>query len=312
MNHTFCEYHPIVNLMFFVAVIGMNVFFLHPVTQVLSLAAAICYGSVWIGGKRVLKEQVLPGSFLLFFAALINPLFNHYGVTILGYYPSGNPITLESIVYGLVMGMMLLGMVCWFFLFTKVMTSEKLLYLLSRVTPSLSLLFSMCLRFVPMYRNQLKKITRGQEGIGKSGEGEHLFRRIFLGIQVISILVTYALEQAIETADSMRSRGFGQAKRTFFSMYHMKKKDWICMCVMAVCVVVCLVEIYTQKYVAKFNPRIVVVTGEHPLDRILFFSSYCLLCFMPVLVEWERRWKERNRKIAKKQNVGEYRLWEIS
>lgn len=260
----------------------------------------------------MLKEQVLPGSFLLFFAALINPLFNHYGVTILGYYPSGNPITLESIVYGLVMGVMLLGMVCWFFLFTKVMTSEKLLYLLSRVTPSLSLLFSMCLRFVPMYRNQLKKITRGQEGIGKSGEGEHLFRRIFLGIQVISILVTYALEQAIETADSMRSRGFGQAKRTFFSMYHMKKKDWICMCVMAVCVVVCLVEIYTQKYVAKFNPRIVVVTGEHPLDRILFFSSYCLLCFMPVLVEWERRWKERNRKIAKKQNVGEYRLWEIS
>ena len=170
----------------------------------------------------------------------------------------------------------------------------------------------MCLRFVPMYRYQLQKITRGQEGIGRSGEGEHLFRRIVLGIEVFSILVTYALEQAIATADSMRSRGFGQAKRTFFSLYHMKKKDWICLCVMAVCVVICLVEIYTQNYVAKFNPRIVVATGEHPLDRILFFTSYCLLCFLPVLVELEHRWKERARTITKKQKVGEYRLWEIS
>ena len=37
-------------------------------------------------------------------AALINPAFNHEGATLLTYLPSGNPLTLESILYGLAAG----------------------------------------------------------------------------------------------------------------------------------------------------------------------------------------------------------------
>ncbi|MBE7055615.1 MAG: energy-coupling factor transporter transmembrane protein EcfT, partial [Ruminococcaceae bacterium] len=40
---------------------------------------------------------MLPALLLM---ALINPAFNHEGVTILYYLPGGNPLTLESVYYG--------------------------------------------------------------------------------------------------------------------------------------------------------------------------------------------------------------------
>jgi energy-coupling factor transport system permease protein len=39
--------------------------------------------------------------------AWLNPLFNHAGVTLLFYLPGGNPVTLESMVYGLAAATML-------------------------------------------------------------------------------------------------------------------------------------------------------------------------------------------------------------
>lgn len=36
----------------------------------------------------------------LLFMAVMNPVFNHQGVTILFYLNNGNPITKESILYG--------------------------------------------------------------------------------------------------------------------------------------------------------------------------------------------------------------------
>lgn len=46
------------------------------------------------------------GTRLALFAvtAAVNPAFSHEGRTILRYLPSGNPLTLESILYGIAQG----------------------------------------------------------------------------------------------------------------------------------------------------------------------------------------------------------------
>lgn len=72
----------------------------HPVCQVISLIGAIaCF--CCLGGEK-------PGGFRLWYAlalfvltAAVNPAFSHEGRTILRYLPSGNPLTLESVLYGL-------------------------------------------------------------------------------------------------------------------------------------------------------------------------------------------------------------------
>lgn len=47
------------------------------------------------------------------------------------------------------------------------------------------------------------------------------------GTRVLSILITWALENSVDTADSMRSRGYGLPNRTSFSIYRFTFKDRI-------------------------------------------------------------------------------------
>ena len=42
---------------------------------------------------------------------------------------------------------------------------------------------------------------------------------------ILSILLTWCLENALETADSMKSRGYGLPGRTAFSIYRLEDRD---------------------------------------------------------------------------------------
>ena len=91
----------------------------------------------------------------------------------------------------------------------------------------------MALRFVPRFTGQLKVIRNGQKSMGRDVSEGSLFNRIRAGFNMLSILVTWALENAIETSDSMRSRGYGLKGRTAFSIYKFTKKDKSLLAVMA-------------------------------------------------------------------------------
>ena len=69
--------------------------------------------------------------------ALINPAFNHEGVTIIDYLPSGNPLTLESIIYGLCAAIMIVSVICHFSCYNEVMTSDKFIYLFGKIIPAI-------------------------------------------------------------------------------------------------------------------------------------------------------------------------------
>ena len=134
----FAKYHPLINFIYFTAVIVFSMIFVHPICLVTSLLCSVMY-SVILNGKKALKfiAMLLP---LMLISALINPAFNHEGVTVIAYLPSGNPLTLESILYGIVAASMVATVICWFSCFNKIMTSDKFIYLFGRIIPSLSLI----------------------------------------------------------------------------------------------------------------------------------------------------------------------------
>lgn len=126
MNHNdaFSRCHPLVNFLYFALVLLGAMVLRHPACQVISLIGAIaCF--CCLGGEK-------PGGFRLWYAlalfvltAAVNPAFSHEGRTILRYLPSGNPLTLESILYGLGAGLTLCTALIWFSDYTRVMTSDK-------------------------------------------------------------------------------------------------------------------------------------------------------------------------------------------
>lgn len=210
MTDAFSRCHPILNFFYFAVVLGFTMFIQHPVYLAVSFVAATAY-SMWLNGVgKVLKINFLLTIPSLLIVALLNPMFNHYGVTPLLYIESnGNWVTLEALVYGIVLGCVLFIMILWFSCYNQIMTSDKFIYLFGRIIPAMSLMLSMALRFVPHFIAQLKVIRNGQKCVGMDVSNGKWFKKVRYALNMVSILVTWALENAIETADSMKSRGYG-------------------------------------------------------------------------------------------------------
>ena len=101
---TFSGYHPLINFTYFVIVIGLSMFYMHPVFLALSLIGSVSY-SIYLKGRKTVKVFLFGMLPVCLLAAAANPLFSHAGATMLFYLKDGNPVTLESIVYGLGSGM---------------------------------------------------------------------------------------------------------------------------------------------------------------------------------------------------------------
>ena len=126
----FSTCHPFLNFFYFAVVLLFTMFNQHPVFICISYAGALSYSVFLLGGKRTLRQSFLFTLPSLLIVALLNPLFNHYGVTMLYYVESsGNWITLEALVYGVVLGAVMFVVIQWFSCYNKVMTSDKFIYL---------------------------------------------------------------------------------------------------------------------------------------------------------------------------------------
>ena len=134
MTDAFSTYHPVVNFLYFTLVLLFSMFFMHPLCLAISLVCAFSY-NVYLKGKKAVRFSVIYMLPMLIATALINPTFNHEGGTILTYLRDGNPLTLESITYGIVAATMFITVIFWFSCYNAVMTSDKFVYLFGRVIP---------------------------------------------------------------------------------------------------------------------------------------------------------------------------------
>ena len=278
---TFAGFHPAINLLYFVAVIGFAMFFTHPVCLALSLICAFSY-SAYINGRKALRFTLVYMLPMLIVTALLNPMFNHAGGTILAYLPNGNPLTLESVLFGVAASTMLITVILWFTCFNEVMTSDKFVYLFGRVIPALSLVLAMALRFVPRFRAQIKVISNAQKCIGRDVSNGNILQKIKHGIKILSILVTWALENAIETADSMKGRGYGLPGRTAFSIFRFDRRDGLAALYILACAAVVIVGAVTEVYRFRYFPTI---RGHWAgFWTVLVFMAYFALGVFPLIV----------------------------
>ena len=223
MRDAFSHCHPAVNFFYFTVVILCGMFFLHPIFLAISLLSSFAY-SIYLNGAGAVRFNFLYMLPAMLLFALLNPVFNHAGATIL-VYVNDNPITTESIVYGFAAAAMFFAVIVWFSCYNAIMTSDKFIYLFGRVVPALSLVLSMVLRLVPRFKAQARAISHAQKCIGRDVSNGNILRRARNGLRILSILTTWALENAIDTADSMKARGYGLPGRTHFHNFRFDRRD---------------------------------------------------------------------------------------
>lgn len=290
MTDSFSKYHPFVNLIYFALVIGFSMVVNHPLAQLISLVCAIIYVVSTQGKKSIsfLLKFCLP---LVLLTAFINPAFNHEGTTILLYFSNGNPLTLESIFYGFSSGCMIVTLLLWFSAFSEVMTSDKFIYLFGKVIPALSLVLSMTLRFVPKFKTQMKNVADAQRCIGRDVSSGSIMSRTKTAITIVSIMITWSLENAIETADSMKSRGYGLKGRTAFSIYSFEDRDKYTLVWFTFCFLYILAGVIVSAFGFRYFPDIRYSAFD--ITTIPFYVIYFGLCITPVVLNTveDRKWK---------------------
>jgi len=217
----FGDYNPIAVFVSIMSCAGIAMFTLNPVMITLSLVGAV---SLWFVrlGTHSMKSHLLYAAMLVVLP-LLNMLMSHQGATPL-LVINDNPITLESLVYGVLSAAMLVSVLYWFRSFSRIMTSDKILYLLGRISPRLALIVSMALRFIPHFGRQAKKIDNARRVMGLYRE-DNIVDSAKGKLSVFSILITWGLENGITTADSMTARGYGTAHRTSFSVFRFRRSD---------------------------------------------------------------------------------------
>lgn len=292
----FSNYHPFVNFFYFGLVFGFTMFFMHPVCLLISLFCAVCY-HICLNGRKSVRFLLRYAVTIMLLTAVINPAFNHQGSVILCYLPTENPLTLESILYGIAASVMLVSVLLWFSCYTAVMTSDKFVYLFGRIIPAMSLVLSMTLRFVPKFKAQLKTVKEAQTGMGRDSANGSLWKRFRSAVTCFSIMVTWSLENAIETADSMKSRGYGLKGRTAFSIYTLTDRDKDALFWLAFCGIYLLSGSLSGGLFWRYFPSIRGVLTE-PLT-VSFQIVYFALCITPIVLDGreERQWRSLQSKI---------------
>lgn len=129
------------------------------------------------------------------------------------FYFAKNPFTLEAVLFGGASGMMMLSAAMWFYSYGKIVTSEKFLYLFSPLAPTAAQMLDTSLRLIPKLAEQAQEVWRVQKQFAPKE------KRLVLCKKVMTALLTWVLEDAVDTADSMKARGYGSGKRTSISHY---------------------------------------------------------------------------------------------
>lgn len=314
MSSGFKGYHPLVNVLFFISIIAFGMLLRHPVYLVISFISSTAYYLKLSGkdGRKTVFRFLLP---MLLFVVIINSFFNHYGVTTLFILPSGNSFTFEALVMGIVSGITVVSVIQWFFCCNEVVTEDKFMHIFGRILPKGALVVSMILRFVPLYRRRYKEISQARKCMGLNGTDSFICK-MKNTFKNIGILVSWSFENAIETADSMKARGYGLKGRTYYSRFQWQTGDTLALILLVLFDALIIFGLVSNSAYCIYNPYVIInqpseigttyIINELNLTinpfgflSIISLIAFTLLCFLPLTIDLKEdiKWHRLQSKI---------------
>lgn len=287
--------HPAVNFIYFTTVIAGMIVFQHPIFLLISFVCAFIYSIKRNGWKALIFNAVLLPCVVAF--ALYYSSYTHFGVTVLQQNMIGNNMTLESLVYGFVLGIVVAGVLIWFSCVYSVFTTDKVVYLFGKVSPRLSLFLAIILRMVPRIKKEANKINIAQQGIGRGANQGNLWQRIRNCIRIFSMLITWTIDSLTTASESMRSRGSTLRCRKAFSIYRFDNRDRAYVVGNFACLTVIFMAVMLKQTDIIYDPRI-IMTPVTTMSYV-FYAGYAVFCLMPLGLElWtEYRFKKARRAL---------------
>lgn len=264
--------HPAVCFLYLLAVLGITAFSGSAAAALISLGGSVLLAAV-SGGIR----PAIPLTAGLL-AALANFLFVHNGKTVL-FFAGDTAFTLEALVYGLYFGVMLAAVCVWSICSVRFVTSDKYIWLFGRVFPAAGLMLSCSIRFIPLLVRRTKEFIAVQSAADCKPHSTWAVRS---SLRAFSASVGYSAERAMDSAVSMKARGYGTVRRTSFSLYRFTGKTAAALSLTAILSGGCAALLIMGAGKQYYYPAL----SEIPADTadILMYSAFAALCLMPSAV----------------------------
>jgi energy-coupling factor transport system permease protein len=284
--------HPSVLLLYYAGGMTFGMLLFHPLLLLCGCAASVLVNALADGGREG-RRWFLPAAGGLLIVIIVNPLLSHRGRTVL-YYWGDIPITLESVVYGVTMAASLLNLIALFVSYRILMTEHKFLFLFARLSPKAALLTMMASGLVPRLRRRLQELMLVQKTRGITVTEGSLAQRARNGTRLVGTLLSWTLEDALQTADSMQARGYGTGPRSSYLDFGFRRRDGLTAAGLILsALVVCLMWLQGHGFLTIY-PRL----GSFHLsvgDR-LALVFYLLFLLLPLGWEWRDRkaWQTLN------------------
>lgn len=274
-------FHPSVPFVYCVVMMLSAMLFMNPFFIAAGVFFSALTNLIYSGPKRLFSQFAL-GLPLAVFIALFNPLVSHRGGTLL-FYLFHVPFTLESLFYGICSGGMLLLIFLWFGVYNRLVPAEKSLYLFSGYIPAASMLLTLTQRMIPLFSRRLTKIRNTQKTLLCDMSQGAPRERVQNALKTTSILMSWSMEDGLDTADSMKARGYGAVKRrSFYSDYHFRKKDAAAL-ILILFLGICCFSGYFIFPKFQFYPYVRYICTGFPFQ--LSVVSFGLLCLLPASIE---------------------------
>lgn len=279
--------HPAALLIYLTAIAGVALLTGHPILLT-GLMVAVISALIAVGGFQQWVSSLKFFMIMALMLLIINSLVNNMGSTVLWSFSlviSGPiNITLENIVYSLVMCIRLTIIFSTFILYNLVMNPDRALHMFAKIFPRSVLLVTLVAKTIPYLSRRLQSAAEIQQCRGINYHTGNYISRIKNRLPLIKVLFQSSLEDSFNLSESIQGRAYGSGPRTSYFHAPWRAGDFIILAV-SIGAFICTVWSYGAGYVQyQFYPqpgRLIVSSRQ-----LILIILCCFLLIVPVMLSW--------------------------
>ena len=292
--------HPATFFLYLILVITFAVAVNHPLVLGAVFFSVMAAVASTAGLKRWL-ENVKIFIWMIIIFSLINILGNNDGLTVLFSLPSAPllgeiNLSLENIVFSLVMGIRLLVIYSLFVLYNHAMDADAFLAMFARFFPRSGIMAAMAAKSMPTIAGRLERIWETQRIRGVNlGGGKGRIAAVRNRLPLLRALLYSVLEDSFNMGESIQSRAYGSGPRTSYNSRFFERRDFLVLSLLVAAVIFLYLIFSMGLAVVEFFPML----SFEPLSAKHFFAVAAVALFLgaPALIsrgydKWDfLKWK---------------------
>lgn len=226
---------------------------------------------------------------LIAMLVLINTLINRLGGTVLLWGPvlpalGRITITLETLVFALVMGIRLLTVFTAFMLYNHTVNPDRALSMFAKLFPRSALLVALTTKTIPYLSRKLQSAGEIAQCRGVNFHTGSLFNRIKNRLPLIRVLFISSLEDSFNIGESIQARAYGSGPRTSYFRHRWRSGDTL---VITASLLALLITIFSLGWGwggYSFYPFLEkIIVSPH---QMVVLPALFVMLMIPVLLAW--------------------------